>query len=738
MPKNITMQTTKLSFTLTIKGPTRLDGLHVHGSLTWLGVKGKYVVRSPIVATRLNSLVQSETYIIHMDLSTMPKVFSDHKSWYASTLSSISFGIHQTSTTANIPELIYTYNSVTHGFCANLSSSQLQLLQNFPGFIYAIRDVPLKAHTTYTPEFLGLNSKFGEWPESSYGKGVIIGVIDSGVWPESESFRDQGMTKIPSKWKGKCVSDIAFNSSMCNKKLIGARFYNKGLIANRPDLNITLNSIRDTDGHGTHTSSTAVGNYVEGASFFGYGQGTAKGVAPQAHLAIYRALWDHHAYASDVIAAIDQAIEDGVDILSISMGYGGVPLYEDPIAIASYAAAQKGIFVATSAGNDGPSLYSVGNGAPWILTVGASSVDRTFSGTITLGNGVSIIGESLYPGNSSLSSVPLVYMKGCDDYDALEKVGYKIVVCVGIDTYNLPDKIFELNHHPVAGAILVGITSHAEDDIQTIFPASLVNPKAGQHILHYINKSSDPKARLEFHKTNIGTRPAPIVGDYSSRGPSASCPDVLKPDLIAPGTLVLAAWPPNIRTTNPPSDVMLSPFNILSGTSMACPHAAGVAALLKGKHPEWSPAAIRSAMMTTAYTLDNTNKIIEQQGDFLRPSNALHIGAGHINPNKALNPGLIYDANAEDYMRFLCSMNYTKNQIKMITRSSSLNCSNRSSDINYPSFIAFFNSSTPSSSTKAVQEFRRTVTNVGDNMPTYTAKLTHMEEVKVQQGSTIR
>ncbi|PIA46247.1 hypothetical protein AQUCO_01500039v1 [Aquilegia coerulea] len=662
----------------------------------------------------------------------MPKVFSDHQSWYAATLSSISDDLHHTSTIATIPKLIYTYNSVTHGFCASLSSSQLELLKQSPGFIYSIRDVPVKAHSTHTSKFLGLNSNFGAWPETNYGKDVIIGVIDSGVWPESESFRDHGMTKIPSKWRGKCVSDISFNSSMCNKKLIGARFYNKGIINNIADVNITVNSTRDDDGHGTHTSSIAAGNYVEGASFFGYAQGTSKGIAPHARLAIYKAIWDYHGSASDVIAAIDQAIEDGVDILSISMNWVGNVLYEDPIAIASFAAMQKGIFVATSAGNGGSILFSVGNGAPWVLTVGGSSVDRTFSGTITLGNGVSVIGESLYLGSSL--SLPLVYMSKCFDWEALKKVGHKIVVCVGGQDYDLPDIIEDVKTAHVAGAIFICRTNHMEKYIQSSFPATFVNHQDGQPILDYLNKSTDPKVTLEFYKTEIGTRPAPIVGEYSGRGPSASCPSVLKPDLVAPGTTILASWPPNIPVTQPGLDVMFSPFNILSGTSMACPHAAGVAALLKGKHPEWSPAAIRSAMMTTADVLDNNlNPVKDFAYDFgdLPPASSLAMGAGHINPNKALDPGLIYDAKAEDYVRFLCSTNFTKNQIRMITRSTPLNCSNPSSDINYPSFIAFFNASKSSPITQSVQEFRRTLTNVGDGMSTYIANLTQMNEVTV-------
>ncbi|KAL5705695.1 hypothetical protein ACHQM5_023962 [Ranunculus cassubicifolius] len=655
------------------------------------------------------NFVQSDNYIVHMDLSAMPKVYSDPKSWYAATLSSIS---PTTPNNDTIPKLIHTYNSVVHGFCASLSPSQIELLKKSPGFVYSLTDGLVIAQSTRTSEFLGLNSKFGAWGGSSYGKDVIIGVIDSGVWPESESFRDQGMTEVPARWKGKCVSDIAFNSSMCNKKLIGARFYNQGIISGAPDeLNIVLNSTRDTDGHGTHTVSTAAGNFVKGASYYGYAYGTAKGVAPHARLAIYKAIWDGNGFASDYIAAIDQAIDDGVDVLSISVSWVG--LSEDPIAIACFAAMQKGIFVAAAAGNYGVNLFTTLNSSPWVLTVGGSSIDRSFSGAITLGNGVSIPGESLYAGSSSLIKLPLVYVEDCSDIP-MKKKGSIIVLCVGYDDvqrkfdYSLSQIMQMVKNAGVAGAIIAYTTYHIEDHLKSSFPASFV-------------------LSLQFYKTQIGTKPAPVMGGYSSKGPSTKYPGTLKPDLAGPGTLVLASWSPSI------------PFNIMSGTSVACAHAAGVAALLKSKHPEWSPAAIRSAMMTTADPLDNTLRRISEVNDFggsRLAADALSMGAGHINPNKALKPGLIYDAKAQDYVRFLCSANYNKNQIKMFTKSSTVDCSNPASDINYPSFLAFFNATGSSPEHKIVHVFRRTLTNVGDGMTTYTSRLSEMNELKASVEPT--
>ncbi|KAJ4966564.1 hypothetical protein NE237_018413 [Protea cynaroides] len=690
-----------------------------------------YVLFIIFQCSYLTSVVaQSNMYIVHMDMSVMPKVFSSHHSWYRATLSSVSDSSSTgTSSTSN---LIYTYTNAIHGFSAILSPSELEALKGSPGYVSSVQDMAVTVDTTHTFEFLGLNSDSGAWPVSNYGKDVIIGLIDSGIWPESESFKDEGMTDVPSRWKGECVAGTNFSSSMCNKKLIGARYFNRGLVGHNPNLTIAMNSTRDTEGHGTHTSSTAAGNYVFGASYFGYANGTARGMAPRAHVAMYKAIWDEGGYASDILAAMDHAISDGVDILSLSLGIDGFPLYADPIAIGAFAAMEKGILVSSSAGNRGPSIGTLHNGTPWLLTVAAGTIDREFNSIVTLGNGVAVTGASLYAGNMSIVHLPLVFMGTCINENELKEVRDKIVVCQDKNN-SVGDQFYYVSSAKVTGGIFISNNSDILFYIESSFPVAFLSPEDGQSILDYIKENSDPRASFEFKKTVLGTKPAPSVASYSSRGPSPNCPVVLKPDVMAPGTLVLASWTQATPVLNDGSVQLFSSFNLISGTSMSCPHATGVAALLKAVHPEWSPAAIRSAMMTTADSLDNTfNPIIDTQ-DSNQPASPLAMGAGQINPNKALEPGLIYDANTDDYVRLLCSLNYTMKQIQMITRSSAYNCSdtNPSFDLNYPSFIAFFNSSNSSSDAKIVQEFQRTLTNVGDGMSRYTAKVTAMDGFEV-------
>ncbi|KAJ4836500.1 hypothetical protein Tsubulata_035488 [Turnera subulata] len=673
---------------------------------------------------------QSQTYIIHMDVSAMPKAFSDHHNWYLATVSSV-LDTSKVAAPYN-SKLLYTYKTSVHGFSASLTNSEHEALKKSPGYISSTRDPPLEVHTTHTSEFIGLSSVSGAGALNAYyGEDVIIGLVDTGIWPENESFNDQGMSRIPSRWKGKCMSGTHFNSSLCNNKLVGARFYNRGLIANNPKLTIPMNSPRDTSGHGTHTSSIAAGNYLKGASYFGYAPGTARGMAPRARIAMYKAVWRYGVYSSDVLAAIDQAIEDGVDILSLSLGFGmdGMSLEDDPIAIATFSAMEKGIFVAASAGNDGALYWTLMNGAPWLVTVGASTIDRRFYGILTLGTGDQIAFATLYPGNSSLDQTTLAFLDGCENVQELKNVKNKVIVCK--DNLSISSQVENAESAGVLGAVFITDISVSELYTRSSFPAAFIGLQDGQRVIDYIQKSNEPRGSLQFRKTEIGTKPAPRVDGYSSRGPFLGCKNVLKPDLLAPGTAILGSWSAISPVAEVRSHPLFSKFNLLSGTSMATPHVAGVAALVKEAHPDWTTAAIRSALMTTANPLDNTESPIKDAANDNLPASPLDIGAGHINATKALDPGLIYDITAEDYIKFLCGMNYSKKQIQIITRST-YNCTNKSVHLNYPSFIAYFNNNDDGHSNSNVHEFQRTLTNVGgQGMSSYTAKVTGMGGVKV-------
>ncbi|XP_051139017.1 subtilisin-like protease SBT3 [Andrographis paniculata] len=679
---------------------------------------------------QMDNLLCSEersTYIIHMDKSFMPMAFSSHHHWYSSMLQSVN---SQTS-----PKLLYSYDNAFHGFSAVVSETDLETLKNSPGFLTAYADGPVFPDTTHSYKFLSLNTAAGLWPASQYGQDAIIGVVDSGILPESLSFRDDGMTNIPARWRGICQEGEQFNSSLCNKKLIGARYFNGGVKAANPGVTITMNSARDESGHGTHVAATAAGNYVAGVSYFGYASGTARGVAPRARLAMYKVLWNEGSYESDALAGIDQAIADGVDVLSISLSYRRRELHDNPLAIAAFGAREKGILVSISAGNRGPGFATLLEGIPWAVVVAAGTIDRWLAGTVSLGNGRIITGWTLFPGRAIVRNIRLVYnesFSSCSTQGSQINQSSRILVCTLSDIEFDSVKTVTMDPSvPYVDARIV-ITQDVTELRSFTYqrPGVIITPSEGREVIEYIKSSDNPTASIDFQQTVIGAEPraAPAVADFSSRGPARSYPGVLKPDIMAPGVLILAADNPDSLRAQIGVTYLGSDFTLRSGTSMSCPHISGIAALLKTAHPNWSPAAIQSAMMTTASVLDNTDEPIKDSGLDYRVANALDMGSGQVDPNRALDPGLVYDASIQDYVNLICSMDLTSEQRRTIIRSS-YNCSNASSDINYPSFIALYDSQ--ENGTKLTKEFRRTVTNVGNGPTTY------LVEVETPRESTI-
>ena len=257
---------------------------------------------------------------------------------------------------------------------------------DFPDVISVHPSRRCRAATTRSWDFLDMNYQMPNdlLNKGRYGEDIIIGVVDTGIWPESRSFSDEGYGPVPSRWRGKCQVGQGWDRNNCSRKIIGARFYTAGL--DEEELKkVDYLSPRDAEGHGTHTASTAAGSVVEGASFHGLAAGVARGGAPHARIAVYKALWRGDSTDAALLAAIDDAIHDGVDVLSLSIG--GFTEY----SFGALHAVQKGITVVYSGGNDGPRPQTVGNNAPWVITVAASKIDRSFPTVITLGNKQQIV-----------------------------------------------------------------------------------------------------------------------------------------------------------------------------------------------------------------------------------------------------------------------------------------------------------------------------------------------------------
>lgn len=495
-------------------------------------------------------------------------------------------------------------------------------------------------------------------------------------------------------------------------------------------------SPRDDDGHGTHTSTTAGGSAVSGASLLGYASGTARGMASHARVAIYKVCWQGGCFSSDILAAMEKAIDDNVNVLSMSLGGGMSDYYRDSVSIGAFAAMEKGILVSCSAGNSGPSPYSLSNVSPWITTVGAGTLDRDFPAYVSLGNGLNYSGVSLYRGETLPDKmVSFVYAGNASNSTngnlcmtgtlVPEKVSGKIVLCDrGINARVQKGAVVKAAGG--IGMVLANTAANGEELVADahLIPASTVGQKSGDAIKSYLFSGANPTATILFAGTKVGVEPSPVVASFSSRGPNGMNPEIMKPDLIAPGVNIIAGWVKSAGPTGLSEDTRRVDFNIISGTSMSCPHVSGLAALIKAAHQDWSPAAIRSALMTTAYTAYKNGKRIEDLATG-KPSTPFDHGAGHVDPVAALNPGLVYDLTVEDYINFLCALNYTSSQINILAkRNFTCDPSKKYSlyDLNYPSFAVSLQSpvigSGRSSRGATVVKHTRTLTNV-DSAATY-------------------
>nr|GEW70143.1 subtilisin-like protease SBT5.3 [Tanacetum cinerariifolium] len=509
------------------------------------------------------------------------------------------------------------------------------------------------------------------------------------------------------------------------RKIIGARYYSKGFEAiNGPLENTNLTffrSPRDSDGHGTHTSSTIAGSQVSNISLYGLGSGTATGGVPSARLAIYKACWFEDCEDADILAAIDDAIHDGVDVISLSLGpIPPQPVYfEEAISIGSFHAFEKGIVVSASAGNSfAPSTAS--NVAPWILTVGASTINREFPSYVVLGNLKQLKGFGVNTKQDkgkqySLISGSVAAASGIPSRNA----SGKIVVCMLEKlTDDRKEKAVSIKEGGGAGMIIIDPLAKYVL-FQSVIPSVLIGQAEARALQMYMNSEENSTARIYLTVTDVGTKPAPSMAIFSSKGPNIITPDIIKPDITAPGVNILAAWSP--LATERTAGNSLN-YNIISGTSMSCPHVSAVAALLKSVHPYWSPAAIKSAIMTTATITDNTNNVIKN--DDSTNANPFDFGSGHINPSAAINPGLIYDFSTNDLITFLCSYGASPAQLKNLTVAP-VYCKNTptpSYNFNYPS-IGVANMAGNLS-------VYRTVTYIGQGPTTYYSNLQIIEGVK--------
>lgn len=590
---------------------------------------------------------------------------------------------------------VYNYTHAINGFAAELTPAQATRLASDSAVIAIEADAAQQVQAVPSTDFLGLTGEDGVWNANggaeTAGEGTIIGVIDTGIAPENLSFAGEPLGTVEgdapyysslgqitydkadgNKYVGTCQVGVGFLLSDCSTKIVGAQFFPIGfaLGAGTP-LSGEYLSPRDGNMHGSHTASTSAGNFEVPATVGTRDFGTISGMAPAAKIAAYKVCWTGVAmsacFSTDLVAAIDQAVADGVDVLNFSIGGGAATTTVSATGEAFGGAASAGIFVAASAGNSGPGASTLDNAAPWLTTVGASTIP-SYEATVQLGNGESYPGASIVvapdaPLTGPLVTATSVAMTGATTPELCEaneldpaKAAGKIVVCERGVSPRL-DKSAEVARAGGIGMVLVNPTPSSLDLDNHVIPTVHVDAQYRERVYGYAETAGATTTLVDGNTTNI-TSPAPQMAGFSSRGPVlADGSDLLKPDITAPGVAILAAGASEIGGEGT--------YAFLSGTSMSSPHIAGLALLYFGVHPNATPSEVKSAMMTTAYnTLDATGATV---------TDPFSQGAGHVDPTRFFSAGLLYLNGSSDWESYKKFNGYSTASDVVAVDSSNLN-----------------------------------------------------------------
>lgn len=537
------------------------------------------------------------------------------------------------------------YSMVLNGAAADLTAQQAKTLAADPAVVSLAKDRKETVQTNRSPQFLNVPALWkAAGGRDRAGSGVVVGVLDTGIWPESASFRPNH-TPVPASFAGTCQTGQEWTPGDCNDKIVGARYYVDGFGQDHLSDDEYL-SPRDGDSHGSHTASTAAGDRVNDVTVDGVHQGTLSGMAPGAKVAAYKVCWSGKpgvaadgCMSSDIIAAVNDAVSDGVDVINFSIGGTSESAVNDPQEAAFLDAAAAGVFVSASAGNSGPGASTLDHPSPWVTTVAASTF-KTASAVLLLGDGRRFVGASStapLPRQTPLVLASRAEASGRDgahcQAGSLDpaKVAGKLVVCLrGVN--DRAEKSWVVQQAGGVGMVLVNPTVNSLNaDLHHVPSVHLPNTAYGP-VTAYAATAGATGAIVPLEAGEKGPA-VPQVAEFSSRGPSTTTHgDLLKPDLAAPGVDVLAAVSPE---ANHGRD-----YDMLSGTSMAAPHVAGLAALLKAAHRDWTPMMIKSALMTTARDMAGDT------GPFTQ-------GAGNVRPDLATDPGLVFNSGVRNWVSFL-------------------------------------------------------------------------------------
>jgi len=668
-------------------------------------------------------------------------------------------------------ELIYRYRFGLNGFAAKMHPSQAHKLESLDQVLHVWEDEIRPLATNFSLDFLGLFDRdVGlRGAPGLDGEDIIIGFIDSGIAPQHPALSDtkeadrprlcQGdwaensllgrwlcgrfrrmedtlVFEPPENWNGACVAGEQFANTDCNNKLIGARFFIDGALASGPIDDGEIRSARDVDGHGTHTATTAAGNRVK-ASIFGAFIGRVEGVAPRARVAVYKACWlrpgDQRASCntSDLANAIDAAVADGVDIINYSVG-SSLLRVTAPDDLALMAATKAGVLAVVAAGNEGPNLGTIGSpaGGPWVITAAASSrdgetsieafevtsppviagkyavkeanftpalVDRgPINDDLVLADDGDDTLDDGSAGTSSDACEPLTNTADVADNIALIQRGgcdFDTKVANAADAGATAALIYNIAGDPI---VMNGVSGLSD------IPALMIGQADANLILAELDAGSLVTVVLDKELLLTQSENGNVMASFSARGPGPA-PDILKPDVSAPGVNILAGFTPDAANAMPGES-----FAYLSGTSMSTPHVAGVAALLLQANPHWSPAVIKSALMTTAH-----QSLTASDGE--TAAIPFDYGAGHIVPNDAVDPVLVYDISDDEYDAFACGAVSPAVAAARCDELSAAGISFAASDLNQPSIAI--------ERLASERTVSRRITNVSDQAATFIANV---------------
>eukprot|EP00271_Cylindrocystis_brebissonii_P000239 TRINITY_DN10295_c0_g3_i1.p1 TRINITY_DN10295_c0_g3~~TRINITY_DN10295_c0_g3_i1.p1 ORF type:complete len:883 (-),score=107.10 TRINITY_DN10295_c0_g3_i1:793-3441(-) len=634
---------------------------------------------------------------------------------------------------------VQSFTHAINAFSASLTKAEAAALNANPDVASVQKQAVYTTSTFHTPKYL--NVKPGLWSQAggkeSAGENMVIAVIDTGIWPEHPSFSDVGphaygnLSAIRPTWAGTC--SITSDFPGCNNKLVGARYFLSNVMANGESLYYTESaSARDTIGHGSHVSGIAAGNFGVQATYdnltdIGDKIGAISGMAPRARLSVYKVFWTvkdpnpspwssgfiNVGLAGDVVAALDQATADGVDVINFSADSNGAPNMFDPVAIAALSAAKTGIFFATTSGNTGPNANTMNNVQPWVMTVGAISDDRVYSKTVNIANATSsltIQGQLFSPASPGSPNRPFPTRRkdgwptllsagdaalGTDYYSELlagyclpgfldpAKVNGTIVVCQSLFTQLEFDVNYPVSEVQAKGGVGVIIANSNPQmppsrwayGAPASFPIIQISYADGQALLammkaSIVNGTETAVAYMTGSELSYNQSAIPRVMDFSSRGPAfplsdtTLANDVLKPDVVAPGHEIWSAFSPLGGQTTLGASKTGQLFNIQSGTSMSAPHIAGIAAVIMQINPTFSPFAVKSAILSTASNLAVFGNGVsgigyaDQYSFNLVPATPkvqtpFDYGSGIVDPQAAADPGLVFNSNFNDYVAYL-------------------------------------------------------------------------------------